>query len=127
MLCLMPWAMLTLSLPPFSFLPQASDAPRYKKANTGLIAVICFNLVILYPSVWYYYRRRNAQKSAIWDNMTSKEKTEYLATTKDEGNKRCVVYPCLFGKTRALTFLSSHPPSAQAQLPVRVLDISLKE
>ncbi|CED82286.1 Permease of the major facilitator superfamily [Phaffia rhodozyma] len=67
---------------------QASDKPRYHKANRWLIGILCFNLIIVYPGTYFYYGWRNASKNKIWDAMTSEEKSEYLATTTDEGNKR---------------------------------------
>lgn len=70
---------------------QPSDAPRYKKGNSALLGIIAFNLVVLYPGIWFYYTWRNKKKAAIWENMTSEEKSHYLATTTDEGNKRWVV------------------------------------
>lgn len=67
---------------------QASDKPRYFKANKALLGVIAFNLVLLYPGTWFYYRYRNRRKAAIWDAYTSEQKSAYLRETKDEGNKR---------------------------------------
>lgn len=67
---------------------QASDRPRYLKANKGLIAVIAFNIVLLYPGTWLFYRYHNRKREAIWSRMSGEEKAEYLRTTKDTGNKR---------------------------------------
>ncbi|GHJ84951.1 hypothetical protein NliqN6_1353, partial [Naganishia liquefaciens] len=67
---------------------QASDKPRYYKANKAIVGIICFNLVILYPGTSFYYRWRNRQRAKIWDAMTSEEKSNYLQTTKDKGNKK---------------------------------------
>jgi hypothetical protein len=67
---------------------QASDAPRYFKANKILLGVIAFNLVFLYPGTYFFYKLTNKKRAAIWDKMSPEEKTEYLRTTKDEGNKR---------------------------------------
>jgi hypothetical protein len=46
---------------------------------------------ILYPGTRFYYKWRNAKRAAIWDHMTSEEKSVYLRTTSDEGNKRFVI------------------------------------
>lgn len=67
---------------------QAEDAPRYFKANKGLLVVVIFNIVVLYPGIWLFYKRVNAKRDKLWNAMTQEEKTEYLRTTKDEGNKR---------------------------------------
>lgn len=44
--------------------------------------------VILYPGTYLYYRRRNAKKAAVWNSYSSEQKSEYLRTTRDEGNRR---------------------------------------
>ncbi|KAL7009719.1 hypothetical protein EMMF5_000627 [Cystobasidiomycetes sp. EMM_F5] len=67
---------------------QASDAPRYTKANAAILAIIVFNVIIMYPGVWLYYRTRNAHKAKIWDAMSKEQKEHYFATTKDEGARR---------------------------------------
>ena len=67
---------------------QASDAPRYFKANKAILGVIAFNIAILYPATYFFYKTVNKKRADKWDNMTSAEKSEYLKTTKDEGNKR---------------------------------------
>ena len=67
---------------------QASDAPRYYTANKALLGIVVFNLVILYPGTWLLYTRVNKKRDRIWNAMTTEQKSEYLRTTKDEGNKR---------------------------------------
>lgn len=47
-----------------------------------------YNLVILYPGAYFFYRWHNKRREARWNAMTEDEKANYLATTKDEGNKR---------------------------------------
>ncbi|GAA6038191.1 hypothetical protein JCM8097_005786 [Rhodosporidiobolus ruineniae] len=71
-----------------SNLYQASEAPRYKRANKVILGITAFNLVVLYPSVWFYYRWRNGQKEKTWGKMSTEERAQYLATTTDEGAKR---------------------------------------
>ncbi|KAI9637153.1 major facilitator superfamily domain-containing protein [Dioszegia hungarica] len=66
----------------------AEDAPRYFSANKGLIGLIVFNIVALYPGTYFYYRWRNASKAKIWDTYTEQQRTVYLQTTTDVGNKR---------------------------------------
>lgn len=67
---------------------QPSDAPRYFKANSALIGLAVFNVIILYPSTWLFYRYINKRRAAVWDKMTEAEQREYLSTTKDVGNRR---------------------------------------
>ncbi|KAF8156780.1 allantoate permease [Crassisporium funariophilum] len=67
---------------------RKDDAPLYRRGNSYLIAICTFNVIILYPGTKAYYLWRNKQRAKIWDAMTSGEKSEYLATTKDVGNRR---------------------------------------
>ncbi|KAI1128492.1 major facilitator superfamily transporter [Nemania abortiva] len=67
---------------------QPGDAPRYFKANTGLLVICIWMVVVQYPGTYLYYRRRNSQKARIWDAMTPEEQDEYRKTTTDIGNKR---------------------------------------
>lgn len=63
------------------------DAPLYKRGNRALLGIVCMNLV-LYPLVKAYYIYRNKRRDKIWDGMSEEQRLAYLATTKDEGNKR---------------------------------------
>ncbi|KAF9450203.1 allantoate permease [Macrolepiota fuliginosa MF-IS2] len=67
---------------------RKDDAPRYRRGNRILMGVAAFNLVILYPGTRMYYIWRNKQRDKIWNAMTEDEKVNYLATTKDVGNRR---------------------------------------
>ncbi|KAF3008722.1 hypothetical protein E8E13_009736 [Curvularia kusanoi] len=67
---------------------QPTDAPRYFKANKGLLVICVWMCLIQYPGTYFYYRWRNSQKAKKWDAMTEEEKDEYRTTTTDEGNKR---------------------------------------
>ncbi|GJN89905.1 hypothetical protein Rhopal_002894-T1 [Rhodotorula paludigena] len=71
-----------------SNLYQASDAPRYFRGNTIILAIVCFNVFIAYPAVYLYYGARNAYKEKRWSAMTVEEQKHYLATTEDEGTRR---------------------------------------
>lgn len=86
---------------------QPDDAPRYYKANKGLL-VICVwmcvswlfhpcsympeaharSQVVQYPGTFFYYRWRNNSKAKKWDAMTPEEQDHYRKTSSDEGNKR---------------------------------------
>ncbi|KAI1317764.1 major facilitator superfamily transporter [Xylariaceae sp. FL0255] len=67
---------------------QPVDAPRYFKANTGLLVLCIWMVVVQYPGTYLYYRYRNSQKAKVWDAMTLEEQEEYRKTTTDSGNKR---------------------------------------
>lgn len=64
-----------------------SAAPDYTMGNRALLGIACGNVVI-YVLVKLYYVSRNKSRDWKWDAMTDQQKTEYLATTTDEGNKR---------------------------------------
>jgi hypothetical protein len=63
------------------------DAPRYRRGNRQLLAICCMNIV-LYILTKLYYVWRNKTRDAKWNAMTEEQRLEYIATTKDEGNKR---------------------------------------
>lgn len=67
---------------------REDDRPRYRRGNRTLIIISCVNLAIVYPGTKLYYLWRNKQRDKIWNAMTSEQKAEYLATTKDVGNRR---------------------------------------
>ena len=90
----------------YSQIYRADDAPRYVRGNTVLISICCLN-IFLYCSTKVFYRTLNSRREKTWSKMsvevssvvrldvtraltmeTSQEKSEYLATTKDEGNER---------------------------------------
>ncbi|KAI9838987.1 MAG: hypothetical protein M1819_004195 [Sarea resinae] len=66
------------------------DKPMYRRGNKVLIALACYNLALFVFSKGYYMWR-NSVREAKWNGMTSEQKEEYLMTTKDQGNKRCVL------------------------------------
>lgn len=67
---------------------RADDAPRYRRGNRVLISIACVNLLVLYPGTKAYYVWRNRRRDAVWGAMTPEEQANYLATTKDVGNRR---------------------------------------
>ncbi|KAI0308492.1 major facilitator superfamily domain-containing protein [Amylostereum chailletii] len=71
----------------YSNIYQNDDKPLYKRGNRALIGINCMNIV-LYIFTFYFYRTLNQRRDKKWNSMTVKEQTEYLETTKDEGNKR---------------------------------------
>jgi hypothetical protein len=66
---------------------RTDDAPYYHRGNKILVAIACLNLV-LYAIAKAYYVLKNKKRARIWNNWTEEERKEYLATTKDRGNKR---------------------------------------
>jgi hypothetical protein len=66
---------------------RADDAPYYRRGNKMLVGIACLNLV-LYAIAKGYYVLKNKKRARIWNNWTEEERKEYLATTKDRGNKR---------------------------------------
>ncbi|TFK28547.1 allantoate permease [Coprinopsis marcescibilis] len=67
---------------------RQDDNPNYRRGNSWLIGICAFNCFILYPGVKEYYKWRNRKREVIWDAMTSEQKSHYLQTTKELGNKR---------------------------------------
>ncbi|TPX11535.1 uncharacterized protein E0L32_007746 [Thyridium curvatum] len=76
------WTVVTLLL---SF--PNDDAPKYKRGNKNLLGVLFGNIGI-YLLVKVYYVWRNKSRDKKWNAMSEEQQLEYLATTKDEGNKR---------------------------------------
>jgi len=66
---------------------QNKDKPLYYTGNKVLLGIAAYN-VFLFIGAKIYYTRKNNQRDRVWDSMTRDEKLNYLATTKDKGNKR---------------------------------------
>ncbi|KAF5860548.1 hypothetical protein ETB97_001391 [Aspergillus alliaceus] len=66
---------------------QDWDAPRYVLGNRVLLALVCTNMAV-YAATKGYYILRNRQRDRKWLAMTEEQRIEYIATTKDTGNKR---------------------------------------
>jgi len=71
----------------YSNIYRSTDAPYYYSGNKVLIGLCAMNIV-LYLLAKTYYVKRNARRDAIWSAMSSEERTNYVSTTKDKGNKR---------------------------------------
>ncbi|GAA5850520.1 hypothetical protein JCM8547_001901 [Rhodosporidiobolus lusitaniae] len=68
---------------------QAGDSPPfYPRGNSVLLGIVAFNLIVAYPLAYLWYKGRNSWKAKKWNAMTTQEQAHYLATTKDEGNRR---------------------------------------
>lgn len=63
------------------------DKPLYRRGNKVLIAICAYNF-LLFIGAKIYYVKVNRHRQIIWDSMTQEEKSTYLETTKDKGNKR---------------------------------------
>ncbi|KIW21652.1 hypothetical protein PV08_02232 [Exophiala spinifera] len=66
---------------------RQDDRPRYRRGNRTLVA-LCVTNVFLYGFAKVYYTLRNRHRDRIWNSMTEEERSSYLATTTDKGNKR---------------------------------------
>ncbi|GKT57560.1 major facilitator superfamily transporter [Colletotrichum tofieldiae] len=67
---------------------QPDDAPRYFKANKGLLVICIWMCLVQYPFTYFYYRWRNNSKAKKWDAMTPEQQHDYRTNTTDKGNKR---------------------------------------
>ena len=63
------------------------DAPRYRRGNRVLVALVVTNIFI-YLFTKAYYVWRNSQRERRWNVLSDEQKADYLTTTTDEGNKR---------------------------------------
>ena len=66
---------------------RTNDKPYYYTGNKALLGVVAWNILV-FIAAKVYYVRKNAQRDQIWQSMTREERVNYLATTKDKGNKR---------------------------------------
>jgi hypothetical protein len=66
---------------------RKDDAPRYRRGNHVLLSILVLN-IFLYLGTKLYYVQRNLYRERVWGNMSEEERLAYLATTRDEGNKR---------------------------------------
>ncbi|KIW57619.1 hypothetical protein PV05_02188 [Exophiala xenobiotica] len=66
---------------------RQDDKPRYRRGNRVLVSLCALN-VGLYAFAKVYYTLRNKYRDRVWNSMTEEQRTEYLATTTDQGNKR---------------------------------------
>jgi hypothetical protein len=80
--CLSPWSDDFMTLTFF-----LDDAPRYKRGNKQLLAILCMNIG-LYILTKIYYVSRNKSRDKKWNALTEEQRLHYLATTTDEGSKR---------------------------------------
>ncbi|KAG6012368.1 hypothetical protein E4U43_007826 [Claviceps pusilla] len=64
-----------------------NDKPYYYRGNKILLGVLVWNVVLVIV-LKAYYVLVNKRRDKIWLSMTREERVHYLATTKDEGNRR---------------------------------------
>ncbi|MCJ1434530.1 hypothetical protein MMC27_003899 [Xylographa pallens] len=69
---------------------RTADSPLYRTGNKVLLGLLAYNMVLII-SMKAYYMWRNATRERKWGAMSEREKSVYLATTTDKGNKRCVL------------------------------------
>jgi hypothetical protein len=63
------------------------DKPLYRRGNKILLAICCFNIVLLY-AVKAFYIQRNKSRDKKWNAMSTEEREYYILNTTDEGMKR---------------------------------------
>lgn len=63
------------------------DKPLYRRGNKILLAICCFNIVLLY-GVKVFYIWRNKSRDKKWNAMSREEREYYILNTTDEGMKR---------------------------------------
>ena len=66
---------------------REDDKPLYHRGNSALIGIDIL-AIVLFVGAKVYYVWRNKQKARKWDAMSEDEKSDCVANTKDEGNKR---------------------------------------
>ncbi|MCJ1380589.1 hypothetical protein MMC17_003697 [Xylographa soralifera] len=66
---------------------RTADSPLYRTGNKVLLGLVVYNMILII-SMKVYYMRRNAIREKKWGAMSEREKSIYLATTTDKGNKR---------------------------------------
>ncbi|KAJ9620287.1 hypothetical protein H2203_008052 [Taxawa tesnikishii (nom. ined.)] len=66
---------------------RTGDKPYYYRGNKVLLGITAWNIV-LFCAAKAYYTVKNNQREKIWNDWTKEERIQYLATTKDKGNKR---------------------------------------
>ncbi|KAM0718555.1 hypothetical protein Q7P37_005625 [Cladosporium fusiforme] len=66
---------------------REDDKPLYHRGNSVLIGINLLAIsLFVFAKVYYILRNRSREK--VWNAMSAEQKTEYLETTTDEGNKR---------------------------------------
>jgi len=60
--------------------------PHYRRGNKILLGILAWNFVFIIL-IKFYYMWKNARREKTWNAMTSEEKNNYLATTKDKGTR----------------------------------------
>lgn len=64
-----------------------TDKPLYRAGNQILLGILTYN-IFLFIATKFFYIWRNRVRDRRWDQMSQAERSTYLATTKDKGNKR---------------------------------------
>ncbi|KAK8187842.1 permease of the major facilitator superfamily [Phyllosticta capitalensis] len=66
---------------------QNDDKPLYHRGNRNLL-IINFLSIGIFLLTKVYYVQRNKQRERVWDAMTAEQRSEYIRTSTDAGNKR---------------------------------------
>lgn len=64
-----------------------NDKPYYRTGNKVLLGYVAFNVCALILTK-LFYMEMNKKRDRKWSAMSKEEKERYLATTKDQGNRR---------------------------------------
>ena len=63
------------------------DRPLYRTGNAVLLGLVAWSILLIGASKAYYIWR-NKTRERKWSAMSEADRTHYLATTTDKGNKR---------------------------------------
>ncbi|KOS19819.1 putative transporter [Escovopsis weberi] len=66
---------------------REDDKPLYRRGNTILLAITCFNISLFYAAKLFYVWR-NSVRERRWSAMTPEEQAHYRLHSTDEGMKR---------------------------------------
>ena len=66
---------------------RADDKPYYYRGNKILIGFAVYN-ILAFIATKAYYTVQNNKRDEAWNAMSREERINYLATTKDKGNRR---------------------------------------
>ena len=66
---------------------ECDESEAIHQGYRVLLALVCTNIAV-YALTKIYYILRNRHRDRKWTGMTEEQRIDYIATTKDTGNKR---------------------------------------